>query len=151
MIVRRFFDNPQFLSSARLLHQLHRLIRDNQDETPEGEALRERMDEPAEHLTPEEVDALNAISADFYTLSGQTWEVLPSPPSAQEALKEVLEARERGDFIRALDLLRTNQKYHDAAALSYLRGKIWSEAGEKAIAEDFFRRAKELKGENGGA
>jgi tetratricopeptide (TPR) repeat protein len=119
------------------------------DETEDGEALRARMDEPAEHLTQEEVACLNAISADFYTLVEPPWQVQTSPPEAREELNEVLDASAALDFVRALDLLRKNQAYRDAASVSYMRGTIWSQAGEDEIALDFFRRAKELAPENG--
>jgi tetratricopeptide (TPR) repeat protein len=144
MINQRFFDNPYFLAYARLLHQLHVLIREGADETPEAELLREQMDEPAKYLAQEEIDCLNAISADFYTLSGQPWQVQPSPPMAREELKEALEARDRRDYVKALDLLRKNQVFRETASVSYMRARIWSGAGEYDIALDFFRRAKEL-------
>jgi len=144
MPVQRFFDNPHFLAYVRLLHRLHLMIRENADETPAGEAFREQMDQAAGSLLPEEVDCLNAISADFYTLSGAPWEGQPAPPAARAELQKVLDARDAGDYVTALDLLRQNQACCDAAAMAYMRGRIWSAAGENEIAADFFRRAKEL-------
>lgn len=149
MTTQRFFDNPDFLAYARLLHQLHQLIRAGADETAKGEELRERMDEPARDLSQVEIDCLNGISADLYTLSDPPWQVQPSPPAVREELKDALEARDARDYIKALDLLRKNQVYRDAATMSYMRGRIWSEAGENEIAVDFFRGAKELAPENG--
>jgi tetratricopeptide (TPR) repeat protein len=144
MTMQRFFDNPYFRQYVRLLHQLHQMIRQGVDETPEGEALRDRMDVPAEHLDPEEIDCVNGISADFYTLSDHPRGAQSSSPAVRRELKEALEARDAGDFVRALELLRKNQDYRDTATLSAMRGKIWSAAGEHEIALDFFRRAKEL-------
>lgn len=149
MTAQRFFDNAHFRAYARLLHQLHQLIRAGADETAEGEVLRERMDEPANFLDPEEVECLRGISADFYTLSEPPWQVQPSPPAMREELQAAIDAREKGDFVRALDLLRKHQRYRDTADVSALRGSIWSQAGENEIAADFFRRAKELNQQNG--
>src|SRR5713226_5733941 len=55
MTTQRFFNNPHFLTYARLLRRLHQLIREGADEMEEGELLPEQMDEPADHLAPEEV------------------------------------------------------------------------------------------------
>jgi vacuolar-type H+-ATPase subunit E/Vma4 len=62
----RFFRNPSFLDYVRLLYQLHRAIKEGWDETAEGEALRERMDELGRGLSREEITSLNGISANFY-------------------------------------------------------------------------------------
>ena len=47
-------------------------VRDGWDESSEGEALRERMDEPGGRLSDEEITSLNGISADFYSLTDLT-------------------------------------------------------------------------------
>jgi tetratricopeptide (TPR) repeat protein len=108
------------------------------------------MDEPAENLTPEEVNCLNAVSADFYTLSGSPSHVQPNPPPAlRDDLRGALDARDAGDFAKALELLRKNEAFLDPAGVAYLRGSIWSEAGENEIAVDFFQRAKDLAPQNG--
>lgn len=147
MTILRFFDNPNFRTYVRLLQQLHRLIREGLDETAEGEELREQMDEPARDLSQEEIYCLKGISADFYTLSDPPRQAEPSPPAAQQEWKEIQKARKAHNFVRALELLRRNQTYHDAATVAHERGSIWSEAGENGIAVEFFQRAKELGGE----
>lgn len=146
MTAQRFFDKPHFVGCVYLLRQLHQLIGEGVDETAEGEEWRERMDEPARDLSQEEIDCLRGISADFYTLSDPPWQVQSSPPAASQQWKEMQKAREARDFVRALDLLRKNQAYHDAATVAYERGNIWTKAGEKEIAAEFFQRAKELGG-----
>jgi tetratricopeptide (TPR) repeat protein len=151
MTTQRLFKNPQFLTYTHLLRQLHQLIREGADETVEGEALRNRMDEPAEFLTHEEVDCLNAISADFYTLTGPPSHVQHNPPSAlRDDQLGALDARDARDFTKALDLVRKIEPYFDPAYVAYLRGSIWAKAGENEIAVDFFQRAKELAPQNAG-
>jgi hypothetical protein len=140
----KFFDNPAFLNYARQLRKLHELIRAGRDEFPEGESIREQMDAPAASLTPDEVDCLNAISADFYTLSEPPPSPQPAPADLRHRLKKVLEARDTGDFAKALDLLRQNEPYLDSAVVAFMRGRIWSQAGEHEIARDYFRQAKML-------
>ena len=150
MTIQRFFDNPHFRAYVRLLFQLHRMIRVGTDETAEGEELRDQMDGPADHLDQDEIDCVKGISADFYTLSDPPWQVQqPILPTVREDMKEVLEARDAGAFVKALELLRKNQVYHDTATVTYMRGRIWSEAREREIAVQFFQRAKELAPENG--
>jgi hypothetical protein len=121
------------------------LIREGTDETPVGEALRDRMDEPGSRLSPDQIASANGISADFYSLAASSAApVLPQTDEVQEGLKSALEARDHGDFDRALELLRKHADYLNPAVLSFVRGSIWGKAGEDQIALQFFRRASEL-------
>ena len=69
MSTDRLFTNPDFVNYAHLLYDLHVAIREGWDDTPEGEAVRERMDEAGSRLSREEITSLNGISADFYSLT----------------------------------------------------------------------------------
>jgi hypothetical protein len=101
---RIFFTNPDFLQYVRLVSELHQLIREGTDETPEGEALRDRMDGPGSRLSSDEIVSVNAISADFYSLvASPTVPVLPQTDEVQADLRSALEARDRRDFNRALE------------------------------------------------
>ncbi|WP_165227351.1 tetratricopeptide repeat protein [Aquisphaera insulae] len=144
-----FFDNPDFLEYVRLLSELHELIRLEADETPEGEALRDRMDEPGSRLSLDEITCVNAISADFYTLTASSIEpVLPQTGEVKDDLRSALEARDRREFRRALDLLRDRAAYISPEMLSYVRGSIWGGAGEYRIAVEFLQHAAELAPNN---
>jgi tetratricopeptide (TPR) repeat protein len=141
----RFFRNPSFLDYVRLLYQLHRAIKEGWDETAEGEALRERMDEPGRGLSREEITSLNGISADFYSLTETPvpdWQEVTA--EAMGDLESALEARKSSDFNRSLELLRKHAECSPPASLAYLRGQIWLDAGEFAIATEFLQRASEL-------
>src|SRR2546423_14326959 len=112
MSQRTFFNNPDFLLYVRLLSELHPLIRAGRDETPEGEALRDRMDDPGSRLSSDETVSVNAISADFYSLAASsTGPVLPQIDEVNADLRSALDARDRRDFSRALDLLRKRAAY----------------------------------------
>jgi hypothetical protein len=142
---RTFFDNPDFLQYVRLLSELHQLIREGTDETPEGEALRDRMDDPGSRLSSDEIVSVNAISADFYSLAASsTGPVLPQTDEVEADLRSALDSRDRREFSRALDLLRKRAAHINPAVLSYVRGSIWGKAGEDEIAFQFFRRAAQL-------
>src|SRR5262249_53450266 len=66
---RRFFDNPDFLAYIRLLRDLHGAIREGNDESEEGERIRDQMDGPGSRLSADEVAGAQGISADFYSLT----------------------------------------------------------------------------------
>jgi hypothetical protein len=87
----RFFDKPAFREYVRLLGELHRLIREGRDESPEGETLREAMDAPGELLDDEEVAEAFAISAELYRVSTSTTDAngMPAPtaPDHTDRLK----------------------------------------------------------------
>ena len=141
----QFFLNPAFIAYVRLLYQLHRAIKEGWDETDEGEALRERMDEPGRGLSGEEIASLGGVSADFYSLMEM------AVPDSQEVtaeamadLESALAARKSSDFNRSLELLRKHAYRVPPASLAYLRGQIWLDAGEFAIATEFLQRASEL-------
>ncbi|MGP0065886.1 MAG: hypothetical protein ACLQGP_20065 [Isosphaeraceae bacterium] len=149
MIDRHFFDNPSFLEYVRLLRDLHIAIREGWDETTEGEALRERMDDPGRWLSSGEIASLNGISADFYSLTDpHPVEVSPITAEVMTDLEEVLQARRSRDFSKALVLLRKHAGRIPPARLAYLRGSVWMEAGEYSIASAFLQRASALEPDN---
>ena len=149
MIDRHFFDNPSFLEYVRLLRDLHIAIREGWDETTEGEALRERMDDPGRWLSSGEIASLNGISADFYSLTDpHPVEVSPITAEVMTDLEEVLQARRSRDFSKALVLLRKHAGRIPPARLAYLRGSVWMEAGEYSIASAFLQRASARAGQS---
>ena len=149
MTVLHFFDNPDFREYVRSLHKLHLAIKEGWDETAEGEALREHMDESGSRLSGEEISSLNGISADFYSLTDTPpGEVSPITAEVMADLGSVLQSRKTNDFNRALELLRKHVERIPPARLAYLRGSIWMEAGEYPIAAMFLKRASALEPDN---
>ena len=142
MIDQQFFLNPAFRKYLSLLRDLHELIRSGNDETPQGEALRDSMDQPAEKLTMEEVDCLNGISADFYSLANEfEHTVLPKTADADWSILESHNARSKRDYAKSMTFLRRAQQHLELRQLSYVRGSILLEAGEPLAAADFFLNA----------
>ncbi len=64
---------------------------------------------------------------------------------AQSQLLEVIEAKERGEWDRALALLRRWAKYVDPAVASRIRGGIWQQAGDIVTAVVFLEHAARLQ------
>src|SRR5262249_45122292 len=85
------------------------------------------------------------ISADFYSLTREPpKEVSPITAEVLADLDLARKARASRDFTQALELLRKHAGELPPASLAYLRGRVWLEAGEPALAVMFLRRASEL-------
>ncbi|MEZ6130210.1 MAG: hypothetical protein R3C59_16110 [Planctomycetaceae bacterium] len=135
----RFFNKPEFREYINLLRKLHELIRAGTDETERGEALRERMDVPANSLDQEEIDFANRLSGDFYGLFADNLEPpLPMTDAAQKAVHQALAKRNQRDFSAALDQLRIAAPHFEPWQMNYVRGSTLLEAEMPAIAADYF-------------
>jgi hypothetical protein len=141
---RCFFANPDFNEYVRLLGRLHRLIRQQRDESDEGEAMRDAMDGPGDALSEDEVRAAREISADLYTINGNHGPVPSRPAPPPDVPKGVLEAITRHDALHALTLLREHADEIPAPTLANLRGEAFAAAGLSEIAADFFEHAKRM-------
>jgi tetratricopeptide (TPR) repeat protein len=64
-------------------------------------------------------------------------------------LNDAAAARRRGEWDRALELLRRLGKCADPALVSYLRGSIWMDAGDPETAVLFCEHAARLQPDNG--
>ncbi|MDA1230056.1 MAG: hypothetical protein O2856_04720 [Planctomycetota bacterium] len=141
----QFFQNPAFRQYLSFLRRLHELIRSGADETAEGEALRDSMDLPAESLATEEIECLNGISADFYSLSDHIEHtVLPRTVTSDSFIRESFNAKNMRDYAKSITLLHQAQPHLELWQLSYVRGSILVEAGESLAAADFFLKAADL-------
>ena len=59
-----FNENPAFATYLELLGQLHLLIDRGLGESPDADAIRDRMDEPWTHLSSEEIAEIDRLSAE---------------------------------------------------------------------------------------
>lgn len=146
---QNFFCNRDYIEYVRLLFELHRAISEGWDETEAGEALRDRLDEPGDRLSSDEIASVSAIAADFYSLTDAPNHTL-SPMTAQDLadLQPVFQHRDRKQFHDALELLRKHAESIPSASLAYMRGRIWMEAEEHQIAAAFLNRASFLDPNN---
>src|SRR4051812_43170254 len=98
--------SPNYRAFVRGIRELHRLTVSGQEESPEGDAVRDAMDRPWEGLSDVERKRAQWLSEDLYSTSepapdGQReWNAL-----AEAGLNETHEAREGGEWDRALELL----------------------------------------------
>lgn len=141
--------SPAYQAMVRGTRELHRLVAAGKDDSPEADAVRDATDGPWQALSEVERDRVRKLSEDLYSLTAPTVVAQPMNPQAQAGLNEVHEAKRRGEWDRALDLLRRWGAHVDPALLSYLRGSIWLEAGDPETAAPFFAHAQELDPTNG--
>ena len=149
MSKEHFFYNRDYIAYVRLLFELHRAIFEGWDETKAGEALRDRLDEPGNRLSSDEIASVSAIAADFYSLTDAPSHT-HSPMTAQDLadLQPVFQHRDTKQFHEALELLRKHAASIPPASLAYMRGRIWMEAKEHKIAAAFLKRASDLDPSN---
>ena len=110
------------------------MIAVDQDDTPEADAIRDSMDDPWYELSEVERKRINGLSEDLYSISDPPEPVLDPNPQFQRKLVEATEARQAGEWDKALEILRRWKRYIDPALLAYLRGSVWFDAGDPATA-----------------
>jgi hypothetical protein len=110
--------NPNYLAMVRGTRELHQLLTVGKDDSPEAEAIRDATDGPWQVLSEVERNRVRNLSEDLYSLV----EPLPSPQrmtaEAQAKLLEAFEARQRGEWDKALDLLRRWRAHIDPSLVS---------------------------------
>jgi tetratricopeptide (TPR) repeat protein len=131
------------------LLRLHRYTVEKQDQTEEYHALCAAMEGYWDRLTPVERERLGGLSEDLYTVSDPPPAKLePMTLQTHGELRDVYEARERGDWDLALTLLRKLDKIVPPPLIAYLRGTIWDGLEEKQVAVVFHERAHQLAPES---
>lgn len=141
--------SPAYLAMVRGTRELHRLLAEGKDDSPDADAVRDATDGPWHALSEVERERVRKLSEDLYSLTKPPASSQPMNPQAQKKLTEAYEAKQRGEWDRALDLLRRWGTHIDPTLLSYLRGSIWLEAGDPETAAQFFAHAHELEPFNG--
>ncbi len=146
MIALPSFGSSSFKLMARGLVELHRLIKEGRDDSPEGESVRDALDTPLHALNRTEKERAEWLTVDLYSVSEPpaASTLKEMTPQAQQQLIEAYEAQQNQEWDRALELLRRWQEYISPALLSYMRGLIWGDAGYPEVAAMFYGHATEL-------
>jgi tetratricopeptide (TPR) repeat protein len=146
MVTPPYFGSPSFNLVAKGLLELHRMIKDGKDDSPEAEFVRDALDAPLNALNRIEKERAQWLSEDLYSVSEPATETTPReliPQAQQQLYEEANEARKNREWDRALMLLRRLREFISPALLSCLRGSIWFDAGNPDIAVVFYRHASE--------
>ena len=141
--------NPNYRAYVRGVRELHHLSVDGNEDSPEADAIRDATDGPWEALSEVERERAGNLSEDLYALVEPPPAGQPMNPQAQAKLNEAFEATQRGEWDRALELLRRWGAFISPDVVSFLRGKIWLDAGDPETAVLFLEHASRLQPDNG--
>lgn len=141
--------SPSYQAEMSALLRMHQLSVTGKEDSEEADLVRESASDFWDDLSKIEKDRLTGLSKDLYEISDKPVQP-PEPmnPQAQAKIVEIYEARERGDWENALELLRGEGEYLPPAIVSYFRGRMWQYAGEAKTAAVFFEHASQLAPEN---
>ena len=112
--------SPSYLAMVRGTRELHQLLAAGKDDSPEADAIRDATDGPWQALSEVERKRIGNLSEDLYSLIEPPPPAKPLDPQAQAKLGEFFEARQSGEWDRALGLLRRWRAHIDPALVSYL-------------------------------
>ena len=140
--------SPNYLAVARGIRELHRLAHEGRDDSPEADAIRDATDGPWAALSDVERSRASGLSEDLFDISEPPEGEPEANPQAQAQFNDALQARDRGEWDRALELLRRWSKHLPPAKVSYLRGLIWEEAGDPETAILFYEHVASLDPES---
>ena len=142
-------SNQNFRQVIRGYLRLHQLTVEGRDESVEADAIRDSLDLPWRVLNETEKNRVQGLSIDLFAISDPSENVpMAMNPQAQKNLTEAFEAKQQGDWDRALALLRRWNKYITPELVSYLQAGIWLGAGCPELAAVFYEHAAELAPEN---
>ncbi|EAQ81758.1 tetratricopeptide repeat protein [Blastopirellula marina] len=143
MIAQHPFGSPAFNQVAKGMIELHRLMKEGKDDSPEADAVRDAMDAPYAELNKQERERIGWLSEDLYSISDPPDEVVIKEmnPQSLRYLMESFEAREKGYWDSALAILRRWRSYIEPVLLSVMRGEIWQLAGNFDVATEFYGHA----------
>jgi len=145
MAISSSSESLSFKQVARGLVELHRLIQDRKDDSPEAESVRDALDTPLRALNRNERERAQWLSEDLYSVSEPPASNVQKNmnPQAQQGLNDALEARQHREWDQSLKLLRRWSDYISPVLLSYVRGSVWLEAGHPEVATVFYQHASE--------
>jgi hypothetical protein len=141
---RPFSTSPSYVQSVKGLLRLHELTLNGEDDSPEAEAVRDSLDRPWTELSEVEQKRITGLSEDLYSISKPSGGPIPTNPQAKQKLSEAIEARQSGEWDKALELLRCWGKYLEPALSSSIRASIWQEAGDEETASLFYQHAAQI-------
>jgi len=124
-------DNPHYVASARAIRALHRLIWEHQGDSDEADQFRDEADEHWPHLSVREIEWLQCLSADLYTLRESADR--PRDVTAAHTLtitKEILSADDADDVHGVLTLTRAHDSEFSPAYAGFIRASYWTKLGD---------------------
>lgn len=149
-MLQPFLKSPSYQAELSALLRMHQLSVAGKEESEEADLIRESASDYWDELSKTEKDRLTGLSKDLYEISDGPPPQEPMSGQAQIKLMEAYEARDRGDWDKALAFLRESSRHIPPPLLSYLRGRIWESAGNASAAAIFLEHACHLEPGNEG-
>lgn len=142
-------DQSAYWDYENLLRQLHYMIADGKCDTPEADALRDRLDALARRIDATELSRLENLSGDLYMLQDEETYVPLETTEAQDYDLMLWEAWSTRDWDRVLDLLRRDVVFREEDRRAYLRSRSYEALGHADTALLFMDYAHKLKPQDG--
>jgi hypothetical protein len=125
-------DNPAYREAICGLLRLHELFEAGQDESPEADAIRDRLERPWHALSGVEKERVTGLSEDLYSLVDPSCERLSMTPEAEQGVSDAITTRDAGDPVHALTLLRHWEKHLDPLRSWRTNGDAPGKSSERA-------------------
>jgi tetratricopeptide (TPR) repeat protein len=148
MAQNEFEANPNYRRYLELLRQLHLAMSSDPVDEIHADQIRDEMDGPWRGLGAAEIDRLDGLSADLYSLEIKNDRPADAPTDEGHALRQ--------NFQRAFDLkqwdeslaaLRKAARFFSLSDASLARGRIWRGLGDPETAILFYEHAAVLSQE----
>jgi hypothetical protein len=141
-------QNPDMKKSGlsqyvELLCQLHTLMSEGRDDSPESDALRDAMDAPWYKLTIEETKRVGGLSADLYSLEKAKFASVDSTEQ-NSLVRDLWTAFVKRDWDVLLELIRKYETVLPLSPVTNLRAHVWFHLGESAPTKLFLQGAASL-------
>ena len=134
-------ENP-LRHTARLLIQLHRLIRAGEGESSEAEAIRDELDIPWREFDARTMRLVRGLSADLRSIERPRGVSESADPLSAA---EFVASAARNDWRLSLEVLRNNEPSLPTRLVAFCRGLCWSHLGQPEAAIEFFREADRIE------
>jgi len=140
-----FIQNPVFRRFEKRLLELHELMASGKDDDATADALREEMTSDYRSLTSKEVDFLQGLSEDLYSLTEvKTPTTKEDSTTEAELAKQLMIARQRENWTAVLHYLRPLAHRFPSEALAFQRYQAYLRLGLIESAYLFLRHSSEL-------
>jgi hypothetical protein len=135
-------DNPHFAACANSIRELHGLIRNGMGESSEADAIRDATDVHWALLDRREIDWLQCLSADLYTIGEDAGAEAGAEVSlCRDKIDEVLRAVELDQVDRVMTLIR---ELGPESLRMFVRASYWTKLGDFESTQLFLDEAVRL-------
>lgn len=140
MVANSTFGTPSFKLAATGLVELHRLINDGKDDSPEAESIRDALDAPLRALNRTEKERAQWLSEDLYALADNNPRATKMSAEERRSWGQQFKvAFDGGEWDQALALLRRPPDDVPADHVAFFQADCWDRLGCPEVALRFMR------------